>query len=562
MNPTRLLAQFERLADAPDAVPRLRRFILNLAVRGRLIPQDSNDEPASELLKRVGKLPPPPRYSKRSVELIPGDCGLSINEPDLPVPSGWIWVPLVQVARIESGHTPSRNRPDWWNGHVPWMGLVDARAHDNRRIFDTIQHTNEAGLANSAARLLPEGTVCFSRTASVGYVVIMGRPMATSQDFVNWVPTEAISSEWLQLVMIAERPAIPRFSKGAVHQTIYYPAWLSMYVALPPLAEQHRIAAKVDELMALCDRLEVARNERESRRDRLVEASLHSLTQPTGEDEPFRADARFYLNHLARLTTRLEHVKQLRQTILNLAVRGRLVPQDPSDEPVSELLKRIAADRSEHATGRGRRASTPRSPSGDDQPHQVPSHWTWAAFGDVTISRDGERIPVSREDRASRSKIYDYYGASGIIDKIDGYLFDKPLLLIGEDGANLINRSTPIAFIARGRYWVNNHAHVIDGLCEPFLRYLELFINATNLRPYVTGTAQPKMNQAKMNSVPVALPPLPEQHRILAKVDELMVLCDRLESSLVETETDSHRLLEAVLHEALQPAENALEAAE
>jgi hypothetical protein len=90
MNPARLLTQFERLADAPDAIPRLRRFVLNLAVRGRLIPQDSNDEPASELLKRVGKLPPPPRYSKRSVELIPGDCGLSINEPDLPVPCGWI----------------------------------------------------------------------------------------------------------------------------------------------------------------------------------------------------------------------------------------------------------------------------------------------------------------------------------------------------------------------------------------------------------------------------------------------------------------------------------------
>jgi type I restriction enzyme S subunit len=179
---------------------------------------------------------------------------------------------LVQIARLESGHTPSRNRPDWWGGDIPWIGLVDARQHNNGVIFETIQTTNEKGLANSAARLLPMGTVCFSRTASVGYVVIMGRPMATSQDFVNWVPTDVVSSAWLQLVMIAERPAISRFSKGAVHQTIYYPAWLSMHIALPPLAEQQRIVTMVGELMALCDRLEASLVASDNTRNHLLEA--------------------------------------------------------------------------------------------------------------------------------------------------------------------------------------------------------------------------------------------------------------------------------------------------
>ncbi len=167
---------------------------------------------------------------------------------------------------------------------------------------------------------------------------------------------------------------------------------------------------------------------------------------------------------------------------------------------------------------------------------QLPRSWAWARFGDITRSRDGERVPVSKEERNGRAKNFDYYGASGVIDKIDGYIFDKPLLLIGEDGANLINRSSPIAFIARGRYWVNNHAHVIDGSSEVFLRYLEVFINATDLTPYVTGTAQPKMNQAKMNSIPVPVPPESEQRRIVAKVDELMVLCDRLEAAQKERE--------------------------
>jgi len=143
---------------------------------------------------------------------------------------------------------------------------------------------------------------------------------------------------------------------------------------------------------------------------------------------------------------------------------------------------------------------------------------------------------------------------SGVIDKIDDFLFDKPLLLIGEDGANLMSRSVPIAFIARGRYWVNNHAHVLDGLSEQFLRYVELFINAIDLKPYVTGTAQPKMNQAKMNSIPVALPPLAEQHRIVAKVDELMILCDQLETSIVEGQKTRSKLLEAAVCRALEPA--------
>jgi len=196
-------------------------------------------------------------------------------------------------------------------------------------------------------------------------------------------------------------------------------------------------------------------------------------------------------------------------------------------------------------------------------PFDLPSGWVWAAFGAIVKSRDGERIPVSKEERNRRAKLFDYYRASGVIDKIDNYLFDKALLLIGEDGANLINRSTPIAFIARGKYWVNNHAHVLDGPSEEFLRYLELFINAIDLKPYVTGTAQPKMNQAKMNSIPVALPPATEQRRIVAKVDELMALCDRLEASLASAADTRRQLLDALLAEALMPDENReLEAAE
>jgi type I restriction enzyme S subunit len=262
------------------------------------------------------------------------------------------------------------------------------------------------------------------------------------------------------------------------------------------------------------------------------------------------------LAHYERIADAPDAVPRLRQFILDLAVRGKLVPQDASDEPAAELLKRIAAEKARLVkSSKGRGSTKAASLDNETVPFLVPSSWLWTLFGDVVISRDGERVPVSKEERSRRAKVYDYYGASGIIDKIDDYLFDKPLLLIGEDGANLINRSTPIAFIARGKYWVNNHAHVLDGISEGLLRYLELFINAIDLKPYITGTAQPKMNQAKMNSIPVALPPLAEQRRIVARVDELMALCDRLEASLSASEHTRRRLLDALLHAALAPAE-------
>lgn len=236
-------------------------------------------------------------------------------------------------------------------------------------------------------------------------------------------------------------------------------------------------------------------------------------------------------------------IKKLRELILELAVRGKLVPQDSSDEPASVLLDRIAAEKSELIKqGKIKKPKALPPVSDDEKPFELPVGWVWGRFGTVTFNRDAERIPLSSSERANRIGQYDYYGASGVIDHIDDYLFDKPLLLIGEDGANLINRSTPIAFIASGKYWVNNHAHVIDGISEDFLKYIATYINSISLVPYITGTAQPKMNQAKMNTIPLAIPPVEEQIRILIKVDELMALCDQLEQQ-TESSIEAHATL-------------------
>ena len=250
--------------------------------------------------------------------------------------------------------------------------------------------------------------------------------------------------------------------------------------------------------------------------------------------------------------------KKLRQKLLDLAIHGKLVPQDPNDEPASELLSRIHAEklamveRGELKPKDVQNDSViyfgsdglPYEKRADDEsetkrieeevPFDLPKGWSWARFGSYLLNKDSERIPVSVADRKELKKIYDYYGASGVIDKVENYLFDKPLLLIGEDGANLVARSTPIAFIARGKYWVNNHAHVLDAGTELQLRYVESYINSINLERYLTGSAQPKLNQDRMNTILIPVPPLAEQRRIVDALDKYLALVDGIERDRAE----------------------------
>ena len=148
--------------------------------------------------------------------------------------------------------------------------------------------------------------------------------------------------------------------------------------------------------------------------------------------------------------------------------------------------------------------------------------WEEKKLGEITENQDSKRIPLSKSQRDNMNRIYDYYGASGIIDKVDDYIFEGKKLLIGEDGANLVTRSKDIAFIADGKYWVNNHAHILDVKDTVLLMYLCHYINNMDLIPYVTGSAQPKLTQAKMNNIKIFLPTLPEQHEIVRLIDDLL----------------------------------------
>lgn len=178
--------------------------------------------------------------------VIPGRCIISVGRAQMPTPKGWEWCKLIDIARLESGHTPSRQHPEYWNGGIPWIGIKDARINHGRVIHRTIRTISEAGLQNSAARILPTGTVCLSRTASVGYTFVTGKPMATSQDFVNWVCSDRLVPEFLMYALITEGDRLREFGKGTTHTTIYYPEIKALYICLPTPPDQRRIVAEIE----------------------------------------------------------------------------------------------------------------------------------------------------------------------------------------------------------------------------------------------------------------------------------------------------------------------------
>ena len=254
------------------------------------------------------------------------------------------------------------------------------------------------------------------------------------------------------------------------------------------------------------------------------------------------------------------NTKALRQKILDLAIHGKLVPQDPNDEPASVLLERIRAEK-ERLVKEGKIKRPKKTKATSDKPHyenKLPNGWCLTNIGELLINRDGERKPVSSAIRnKQKNKVYNYYGAAGIIDKVDGYLFNERLLLIGEDGANLLSRSKDNAFFADGKYWVNNHAHVLDAIDKNLLDFVAIVINAMKLDDYITGSAQPKLSQDNLNKIPIALPPLYEQIRIVAKLKYWFSFVDCIEynkGNLQDTiKQVKSKVLDLAIHGKLVP---------
>ena len=570
MNAEQLLAHFERISEAPDAIALLRRFILDLAVRGKLVEQDPEDEPAEELLAHIAKA----RFSliqsgkrKKQNQLF-GDHD---DEP-FELPNCWQWARLPEIADFSAGRTPARSEDRFWNpGLFHWVSIGDME--DGRPLSATKELVSKlAGEAVFRSEPEPVGTMIMSFKLTIGKMARLAVPAFHNEAIISIHPyLESLDPYLFKVIPIFARSAD---SKGAIKgATLNRDSISRIPIPLPPLAEQHRIVAKVNELMALCDQLEAARQVQEEGRELLVAATLQRLNQPSEDLASFRQDASFALQVLPSLTTTPAQIKQLRQTILNLAVRGKLVEQDPEDEPAEELLNFIT---------KHKRASLPSTSDESSFPFELPTGWVHTTLRSLVESscsgwspktldspREGDEWGILKVSAVS----WDRFRPEANKQVLPGTQ-PRPQAVVRK-GDFLISRANTAELVARAVVIDSEPVNLMMSdkivrlelaeLCEP--KYILINNNHTSFaRSYYAGRAtgvSPSMKNVTRDVIldlPVPLPPLAEQHRIVAKVDELMALCDQLEQQLSQADQQRRRLLETVLAEALEEPEQVLAA--
>lgn len=399
------------------------------------------------------------------------------------LPKGWIIKKISELTKSYSGGTPSTSVKDYWNSNdVPWIKSGEIK--DNI-IKESQSFISKKGYENSSAKLYPPNTVLVAITgATTGKTAFLVNEACGTQNVFGILPCKYILPKYMWYYMQFYYTKLISKVVGTAQKHVNGSIINNTPILFPPLNEQKRIVAKIEELFSL------------------IESSKQILEK-----------------------TKIL-LKQYRQSLLKSAFEGKLVPQDPNDEPSSVFLERIRREKSSKLITS---VDFNVNQSVLNKPTKLPKNWTLSSLGFITKNHDGKRIPVNELSRKKMRGKYPYYGASGIIDYVNKPLFKGEFLLIGEDGANLLARSTPIAFIADGEFWVNNHAHVLTTFEEIPLEFLSYFINSINLSPWVTGTAQPKLNQANMNKIPIILPPLNEQKRIITKIEESFSHVDKNE---------------------------------
>lgn len=540
MNTERLLQHYEQIADAPDAIVRLRRFILDLAVRGKLVPQDHMEE--AEL-----------RHKNSNSQAAPFE-----------LPDNWEWIRIGDQLDLLNGM--AFKPTDWTTEGLRIVRIQNLNKRDAAFNFCKPEMAKERSLIDTGSFLISwSGT---PGTSFGAFIWDRGPAVLNQHIFRCDFKTNAFIADFLRLAINGRLDEMIAKAHGGVGlQHITKGKLEALLIPLPPLAEQHRIVAKVDELMALCDELEAARTEREMKRDRLAAASLARLNTP--DPETFRDDVRFALAALPALTARPDQIKQLRQTILNLAVRGKLVPQDPADEPASELFKRFSLG-----------SVTDKTTA--DPSFAVPEGWIWTTVQDVLsptreisygVIKLGDEpksggVPTLRCSDV-RPGYIDLSGVRKVSEEVERE-YARTRLIGGEVLINVRGTLGGVALVPEKLSGFNVAREVavvpVDpSLCSEFFVYLML-------SPYfwekvtsnIRGIAYKGLNLGTLREIQVPLPPLVEQYRIAAKVDELMALCDQLETSLTSADKTRKKLLGALLAEALAPvdAEALQEAAE
>jgi type I restriction enzyme, S subunit len=389
--------------------------------------------------------------------------------------NNWPQYPISYVCDIFLGGTPKRSEPDYWDGEIKWASAKDVANCKTRYLVDTEETITREGIDNSAAKILEKNTIVITARGTVGALCILGEPMSFNQTCYGLKAKPGISSHYLYYALKAAISQIRSLSYGTVFDTITMKSFNNLIVTIPSLTEQHAIAHI---LGSLDYKIELNRRMNET-----LEQMARAIFKSWFVDfDPVRAKA------------------EGRDTGL--------------PEEIAELF-----------------------PDGFEQTDmgEVPRGWTRTTLKDGIEIYDSKRIPLNKRQRTERHGTFPYYGAAGIMDYVNDYLFDGVYVLTGEDGSVTDDRGYPVVQYVWGKFWVNNHAHVLKGKDRICDEHLYLFLQQTDISAFVTGAVQPKLSQANLKAIPFTLPDelvcsafselvQPLFHKLRANADENLTL--------------------------------------
>ena len=497
---------------------QLKNSILQMAVQGKLVPQDPNDEPASELIKRIreekerlikeGKIKKEknPSYIFRGEDNIPYEK-VGKNEPvsiadEVPfeIPESWEWVRLGNIGDWGSGATPSRTKPEYYGGKIPWLKTGDL---NDGYVDEVPEYISELALEQTSVRLNPAGSVLMAMYgATIGKLGINTFPLTTNQACCACFPLGGFSNEYLFYFLMSQKVNFIKQGEGGAQPNISKEKIVKTLMPVPPIEEQVRIIGKIKELLPYVSKYDSAK----------------STVDNINKNFP----------------------DQLKKSILQEAVMGKLVPQDENDEPASVLLERIREEKQRLiAEGKLKKDKHEsiiycRDNShyekldgverciDDEIPYDIPLNWAWCRIKNIFNLQAGKNIQASQIHNVSTGDDYLCYGGNGIRGYVDSYNHDGDYPIIGRQGAlcGNINRAT-------GKFYATEHAVCVDTYAGTNISWACLFLAALNLNQYATATAQPGLAVANINEVLIPVPPLPEQSKIVEKISSLMGILRR-----------------------------------
>jgi len=446
---------------------KLRQKILDLAIHGKLVPQDPNDEPASVLLERIkaekerlikeGKI----KRSKKSAKT--SDTPHYGNVP-FEVLNNWAWTTLGSIGTWQAGGTPSRSNKSYYGGNIPWLKTGDL---NDGLITNIPESITEEAVANSSAKINPTGSVLIAMYgATIGKLGILTFPATTNQACCACIEYFAITQHYLFYFLLSHRDIFIAKGGGGAQPNISKEIIVNTAIPLPPLAEQERIVTEIERWLTLIDQIE--------------------------QD---KTDLQIV-------------IKQAKSKILDLAIHGKLVPQNPNDEPASELLKRI----------------NPKAEITCDKGHymQIPNGWAICKIASIANITNGKS---QKEVECSNGK-YPIYGSGGIIGRSNDFLCYAGSTIIGRKGT--IN--API--FTEENFWNIDTAFGIKP-CKALLdKYFFYFCQTFDFSKLDKSSALPSLTKTTIGNILIAIPPYQEQIRIVTKVNELFNVLERICKSL------------------------------